>query len=232
MFYDLHMHTCLSPCADDNMTPAAVVGMAKLAGVDAAAVTDHNSALNLPAAMAAARVYGVKLLPGIEVNTAEEIHLLCYFSAVERALEFGERLFAALPELPYDSEVWGRQIVMDEDDRELYDVEKLLSGAVNMSIYECKALCESMGGVAIPAHADKDSFSLLSVLGFCPEDLDFAAFELKDPDSYGELVRRRLLPPDRQIYCSSDAHCLEQIARRPRELPEGSILRGMIERCW
>lgn len=229
MLYDLHMHTCLSPCADDNMTPATVVGMAKLAGVEAVAITDHNSALNLPAAMAAARAYGVKLLPGIEVNTAEEIHLLCYFETVTRALEFGEKLFAALPEFPYDPQVWGRQIVMNEDDEELYDVKKLLTGAVNMSIYECKAVCEVMGGVVIPAHAEKDSFSLLSVLGFCPDDLDFEAFELKDPSRYDELVSRRLLPPGRRIYSSSDAHCIEKIAEHPLELPEGSVLRQMIE---
>lgn len=228
MLYDLHIHSCLSPCAEDNMTPATAVGMAKLAGAGAVAITDHNSALNLPAAKAAADAYGVLLLPGIEVNTAEEIHMLCYFSTVERALEFGERLYAALPELPYDPLIWGRQIVMDEDDRELYDVKKLLTGAVGMSIYECRALCVEMGGIPVPAHAEKDSFSLLSVMGFCPEDLDFEAFELKNPEKYPELVSKGLLPPGRQIYASSDAHCMEKVGERLRELPRDSILQRLL----
>ena len=85
---DLHVHTCLSPCADDALTPAMAAGMAKLAGADVIAVTDHNSARNLPAAQAACQAYGLRLLPGVEVNTAEEIHLLCYFSRVKTALQF------------------------------------------------------------------------------------------------------------------------------------------------
>ena len=112
MRYDLHLHTCLSPCADKDMTPATVAGLAKLAGADLIAVTDHNSALNLPAARAACDFYGLRLLPGIEVNTAEEIHLLCYFKTVEAALEYGEALYGALPAFPYDPAVWGEQLVL------------------------------------------------------------------------------------------------------------------------
>ena len=107
---DLHIHTCLSPCADDSLTPAIAAGMAKLAGADVMAVTDHNSARNLPAAQAACRAYGLRLLPGSEVNTAEEIHLLCYFPGVEAAMQFGALLYQALPALPYDEKIWGRQL--------------------------------------------------------------------------------------------------------------------------
>ena len=144
MRYDLHLHTCLSPCADDDMTPATVAGLAKLAGAELIAVTDHNSALNLPAAEAACRAYGLRLLPGIEVNTAEEMHLLCYFKTVERALEYGEALYEALPAFPYDPAVWGEQLVMDEEDRVVRRVERLLTGAARWDVYQAKAACEAL----------------------------------------------------------------------------------------
>ena len=111
MRYDLHLHTCLSPCADRDMTPATVAGLAKLAGAELIASTDHNSALNLPAAEKACREYGLRLLPGLEVTTAEELHLLCYFKTVEAALEYGRELYAALPALPCDPVIWGEQWV-------------------------------------------------------------------------------------------------------------------------
>lgn len=211
------------------MTPATVVGLAKLAGAQVVAVTDHNSALNLPAAQEAAFAYGVKLIPGIEVNTQDEIHLLCYFPTVEKALEMGERIYASLPGYPYDPSIWGKQTVMDENDRELYAVEKLLTGAAAIDIYGAKSMCESLGGVAIPAHADKDSYSLLSVMGFCPEDLDFQAYELASPEKYAELSKRGLLMPGKEILCSSDAHNLDAIGRRLHVLSENSALMKLIK---
>ena len=127
MLYDLHMHSCLSPCAEDDMTPANIAGLAKLAGAELIAVTDHNAADNLPAVQRCCNAYGLRLLPGVEVNTAEEIHVLCYFKTVDTALEFGRLLYAALPEFPYDPAVWGRQLVMDENDEVLRTVDKLLT---------------------------------------------------------------------------------------------------------
>ena len=118
MLYDLHMHSCLSPCAEDDMTPANIAGLAKLAGAELIAVTDHNAADNLPAVQCCCNADGLRLLPGVEVNTAEEIHVLCYFKTVDTALEFGRLLYAALPEFPYDPP-WGRQLVMDENDEVL-----------------------------------------------------------------------------------------------------------------
>lgn len=209
------------------MTPATVVGLAKLAGAELVAVTDHNSALNLPAAQVAADAYGIKLLPGIEVNTQEELHLLCYFPTLEKALLMGERIFESLPERPYDPLVWGRQIVMDENDRELRDVNRLLTGACALDVYEAKRLCESLGGIAVPAHTEKDSYSLLSVLGFCPEDLSFEAFEMVSPERYESFVSRGFLPPGREVLCSSDAHCMEAVGGALRRLSDDSVLKRL-----
>lgn len=221
----MHIHSCLSPCAEDDMTPANIAGFAKLNGIDLIAVTDHNAAENLPAVQKACDAYGVRLLPGIETNTEEEIHLLAYFATVEAALAMSKKLYALLPETPYDHEIWGRQIVMDENDEVLAERQKLLTGAVPLNLYEMKALCESLGGIAVPAHVDKDSTSLLSVLGFAPEDLPFAAYEVKRPEHALEnLLQTGRLPMGCQTLTSSDAHQLADIAEYPRLLPETSPL--------
>lgn len=229
MTYDLHLHSCLSPCANDDMTPATIAGFAKLNGIELIALTDHNSALNLPAAAAACRAYGVRLLPGIEVNTEEEIHLLTYFREVETALEMGRRIYEGLPEFPYDRNIWGRQLVLDEDDRLLEEPQKLLTGASAMNIYEVCRLCRELGGVPVPAHVDKDTTSLLSVLGFAPEDLPFEAYEVRRPEhTLAPLLKAGRLQPGREILTSSDAHQLSDIAEYPRALAEDSILRRLL----
>ncbi len=117
--YDLHLHSALSPCADNDMTPARIAGFLKLSGADVISICDHNSARNLPAAKKACDFYGVKLLPGIETNTAEEIHMLCYFPTVEAALDMGEEIYRTLPDIPVDKEIWGEQLIFDEEPRDL-----------------------------------------------------------------------------------------------------------------
>lgn len=217
---DLHIHTCLSPCAEDDLTPATAAGLAKLAGADLIAVTDHNSALSLPAAKAACDAYGLQLLPGVEANTREEIHLLCYFPDVETALDFSERLYRALPAFPYDPAIWGRQLVMDENDQVLDQVPKLLTGALDLSLAQTAALCRSLGGIPVPAHADADSYSLFSVLGGWPMDTDFDLLEVRDPEHTAKLVRCGFFPAEKPMFFSSDAHRMEDVACRLCEMDE------------
>lgn len=229
MTYDLHIHSCLSPCANDDMTPANIAGFAKLNGIDVIAVTDHNAADNLPAVQAACDAYGLTLIPGIEVNTAEEIHVLAYLPSVAAALQMSGLLYENLPDLPYDHDIWGRQLVTDENDVVLDEKTKLLSAAVSLDIYEIKALCEELGGIAVPAHVDKDSYSLLSVLGFAPEDLPFAAYEVRRPEhTLQTLVESGRLPAGQEILTSSDAHQLADIAEHPRILQENSVLQKLL----
>ena len=180
MRYDLHIHSALSPCADRDMTPANIAGMAKLAGAELIAVADHNSALNLPAVQAACDAYGLGLLPAIEANTAEEVHLLCYLPTVEAALELGEIFYAHLPAYGYDPAIWGEQWVMDTDDNILRRVDKLLTGAL----------------------------TLLSVFGLWPEDLGFEMLELARPHAYPALAAAGRLPAGLPFVTSSDAHAL------------------------
>lgn len=222
MLYDLHIHSCLSPCANDDMTPSTIAGFAKLAGADLIAVCDHNSAKNLPAVLCACAEYGVKLLSGIEVTTAEEIHVLCYFKSLENALKMGELIYNSLPDFTADPAVWGRQLVMNENDEIIEEIPRLLTNACSMDLYEVFTKCKQLGGIAVPAHAEKESFSLLSVLGFAPEDLQMPVIELKSSDKYSNLCKKGFLPQNCEIISSSDAHRPEDICSKLNELSPNS----------
>lgn len=228
MRYDLHIHSCLSPCANDDMTPAAIAGFATLSGADIIAVCDHNSAKNLPAVLRACTEYGIMLLCGIEVTTAEEIHVLCYFKCLEDALIMSDEIYQCLPNYKADPSVWGRQLVMDENDDIIEEIPRLLTSACTMDIYDVFARCKELGGIAVPAHADKDSYSILSALGFAPDDLHFPIIELKDAEKYAELSRKTMLPQNAEIISSSDAHQLEDICSKLNELSESSQLLHLI----
>ena len=213
MFYDLHLHSSLSPCADNDMTPANIAGFMALSGADIIAVTDHNSALNLPAVKKACDHYGIKLLPGIEANTSEEIHILCYLPSVEAALELGEMIYNTLPDIRAEKSIWGEQLIVDTDDKVTGTVDKLLTLASGFSVYDLKTITEKLGGMVVPAHVDRDSYSLVSVMGFLPDDLRFEALEFTDPRKYTEFKNNGIVPDGARTLTSSDAHTLEQLTR-------------------
>jgi PHP family Zn ribbon phosphoesterase len=206
--YDLHIHSALSPCADNDMTPSSIAGFRLLSGADVISICDHNSALNTPYAKKACDEYKIRFIPGIEVNTAEEIHVLCYFSGVGAALEMGEIIYRSLPDIKVDSDIWGEQLVINESDEVVGRVEKLLTVASSLDIYSVKSECERLGGIAVPAHVDRDSYSVLSVLGFMPDDLEFLAIEMARPEKYRSLADRKMLPENVEVLSSSDAHNL------------------------
>lgn len=227
--YDLHLHSCLSLCADNDMTPATIAGFAKLLGLDIIAITDHNSARNLPYANIACQEYGLRLLPGIEVTTSEEIHILCYFPTVELALMAGEELYASLPHFKYDTTVYGDQIVCDEHDVEVERIEKFLINATGFNIVDTVALALKYQGIAIPAHIDKDSYSILSVLGMMPQEVSFPTVELKNIEKKDFLQKRGLLSSPVDVISNSDAHMLSQIATNNMTLSESSCLWPLIK---
>lgn len=200
---DLHIHSCLSPCADDDMTPWNIVGMAKLKGLDAVAVTDHNSAKNLPAALAAGREYGVCVLPGIEVTSREDIHLLCYFQTVEAALSMGALIEKQQPRIRNKPSLFGRQIFVDEQDTPLGEEERLLLAASGLSIGEVAEEAEKRGGVMVPAHINKGANSLLPILGMLPADVALPTVEIyrTAPENTGKKL----------LLTASDAHTLADI---------------------
>ena len=213
MFVDLHMHSCLSPCADDDMTPANICGMAYIKGLQAIAVTDHNTGRNLPYVKEAADHYGLIFMPGMEITTKEEVHLLGYFKDVETAVEVGEIFSSHLPPMKNKPDYFGKQLVMNTDD-EVVDVEdRLLIGATDLDLEECTKIIREHGGAAVPAHINR-GHGLLTNLGLFPAEPEFPVVEVRNElDVNDKLIgyRRRLQ--------SSDAHRLGEIMEAVFDLP-------------
>ncbi|NLF27972.1 MAG: PHP domain-containing protein [Clostridiales bacterium] len=218
VFCDLHIHSCLSPCGDEMMTPNNIARMALIKGLDAIAVTDHNSAKNLPALQVACDRAGILLLPGLELNTSEEVHVLAYFPTVERALDFSGEIHPLLPPIPNRPDLFGEQLVTDADDEVTGREEVLLIGALSRTLDELVNRVNALGGAAVPAHVNRGSNGLLNALGFLPPNLPVSAVE----------VWRALPCPDlgnlMALY-SSDAHRLEDMLEREVffDLPERSV---------
>lgn len=205
--YDLHMHSCLSPCGDDDMTPHNIAAMAMLNGLDIIALSDHNTAKNVPALIEAAKEWDITVVPAIEAESAEEVHLLCLFPNVEAALEMGEILEAHLPPVKNRPEIFGEQRIMNSVDEQTGTIEKLLINATDIPIEKVKAMVEERGGVCIAAHIDRTSNSVISNLGAVPEELNFATLELSKRAGPDWASDKRY----RYIH-NSDAHYLTDIS--------------------
>ena len=186
------------------MIPPLIVRQALALGLGLVAGTDHNTAENAAAVMAAARGTGLAVLPGMEVQTREEAHILCLFDAVEQALGWQEVVYAHLPPLENREEVFGAQYVVDETGEYLYTNRRLLLTATSLSAEEVVAGVARLGGLTIAAHVDRQAYSLVSSLGFIPDGLALAAVELTRADA---AIDRRLIG-NRPVVVSGDAHRL------------------------
>ncbi len=209
LYYDFHIHSTLSPCASEDMTPNNIVNMARLKGLDAISVCDHNCAANLEAVAEVAQKTGVLFLPGLEVNTAEEVHLLAYFNEVRQACDFGDMVYDALPDVKNNEDYFGSQIIMDSKDRVKGKMDKLLISALPFSLEESVRMIAEYGGCAVPAHINREANSLLNNLGFLPPDINFKTLEVmpgKEAEGV-DLYRYHVLN-------SSDAHFLEDISEK------------------
>lgn len=212
IYYDFHIHSALSPCGEDDMTPNNIVNMAKLIGLDAIAVCDHNCGANLPALSAVADKEGILFLPGIELSTAEEVHLLAYFNDVQTAYKFGEFIYEALPEIPNNEDFFGHQYVMNENDEIVDKKEKLLISALPFYFDEAVNLIREHDGIAVPAHINKGANSLLQNLGFFPPEIQFTTVE----EWKGEPCKTDI--SNYIILHDSDAHNLMDISERENTL--------------
>lgn len=211
LYYDLHIHSCLSPCGDDDSTPGNIVGMAMIKGLDVIAVTDHNSCKNCPAVLKYAREYGITVLPGMELTTAEEVHVLCLFAHLSDALAFDAYVYDRLPTIQNREDIFGHQYLCDEDDQITGSIPYLLINATTISFDDVWELTANYNGIMIPAHIDKSSFSLIANLGFIPEDSRFTCAEVKDLSRLHELARLNPYLKSCRIINNSDAHQLELI---------------------
>lgn len=193
------------------MTPANIVGMAALKGLDVIAVTDHNSCKNCPAVKKLGEAYGVLVIPGLELTTQEEVHVLCLFSELSAALEFDAYVYEHLLPVPNREDIFGRQLIMDEEEQILGKVENLLINSTDIAFHQVFSLVDSYGGVMIPAHIEKNANSLLANLGFVPPDSRFACFELKNKERLSEVSEANPYLKNCRVITDSDAHYLADI---------------------
>lgn len=211
LYYDLHIHSALSPCGHEDMTPNNIVNMAYIKGLDIISVTDHNSCKNVRAVMEAAKGV-IKVVPGMEVTTSEEVHVLCYFPDIDSAEDMSDFVHTRMVGIKNEPEIFGRQLIMNECDEIVGEEEDLLVNAVNLDIYEVSAETKRRGGLFIPAHIDKASYSVTANLGFLPPDLYVDGLEITERgmEKYGQMYAGY------GILTDSDAHYLENIAERER----------------
>lgn len=220
LFADLHIHSCLSPCGDNDMTPGNILGMAVVKGLDAVAIADHNAARNLPAAQKIADAYGLLLVPAIEITTREEVHMLGYFPDVPTAVDFGAMLKEHLPQKKNKPSFFGEQLVMDEDDQVIDTEDALLIGATDLPLEECAEKVRAVGGVPVPAHINRGNNGLLINLGFMPPEPAFTTVEV-----WRDLPCPLEPLENKHVLHSSDAHYLGDIQEQvfSLRLPEKSV---------
>lgn len=208
---DLHIHTCLSPCASLDLSPRKIIERAKSESLDIIAITDHNTAKNVRVVMRLGEKQGVKVIPGMEVQTREEIHLLTLFADGSSIAAWDEEVRRYLPDVRNDPEVFGDQPIVDEEGNIIRFEERLLLNSLDLSLEDVKQRVERHGGLAIPSHFDKSSFSLISQLGFIPPDMELEALEMSRRSEFRE--QGRILDASLRLprIVSSDAHRLEDI---------------------
>lgn len=211
--YDFHIHTALSPCGDEDMTPNNIVNMAILKGLDVIAITDHNTCGNAESCMKCAEGSNLIVLPGMEVETSEECHIVCLFPDLASAKSMEEKVREALPKIKNRTDIFGEQVYLNENDEVMGYEENMLVTATSLSTQKVADLARSFGGVAIPAHVDKSSYSVISNLGFIDDNWGFTTVEIKDLSKKENLCDTKGIGKYRTIH-SSDAHYLWDISER------------------
>lgn len=202
---DLHVHTCLSPCAEPEMVPTAIVDRARRKGLDIIGICDHNSAENVGAVLEAGRRRDLPVIPGMEITSREEVHVLGLFQSEEGMSAIQALVYGRLPG-ENDPELFGEQTIVDEHDARVGTTAKLLIGATGFSLEDTVRLIHDAGGLAIAAHVDRERFGLVGQLGFVPDGLAVDALEVSPHGSVGDWS-------EYTVVTFSDAHVLGDIGR-------------------
>ena len=208
--YDLHNHSCLSPCADNDSTPNNIAGMAHLSGIRIVALTDHNSAKNCPAFFEAAERYGIIPIAGMELTTSEDIHLVCLFEELDSALNFDRYIQERRMLIKNRTDIFGEQLILNGNDDIIGEDEHLLPNATTISLDEAPELVKSYGGICYPAHIDRDANGIIAILGTVPPTPYFGCFEVRDANTISEHKVKYGLS-DRLFVVNSDSHYLTDI---------------------
>lgn len=212
-YYDLHIHSCLSPCGDNDSTPANIAGMGVINGLNIMALTDHNTTKNCPAFYEAAKAHGIIPVAGMELTTAEDIHIVCLFEELEGAMAFDERVDKKRVPIKNREDIFGEQLICNARDEVIGHEDNLLLNATEIPIDDVPDMCEAYGGICYPAHIDREANGILAVLGFFPETPRFSCIELHDADKAEELIKAHRLE-QMKVIVSSDAHYLWDIKEK------------------
>ncbi|MFO7819627.1 MAG: PHP domain-containing protein [Halanaerobacter sp.] len=212
-FADLHIHTVLSPCGDLLMTPQNIIDRAIEVGLDMIAITDHNSAKNVKTTVELALDTDLTVIPGMEVETKEEVHLVSLFPHVDKLLQWQEIVKSSLPDIENDEEVFGPQLITDLNDEYIKKEPKLLLQAVDLSITEVVAKVRELGGIIIPAHVDKANYSLISNLGFINPELNILGVEISKNIDRKKAETQFAYLKNYSLLSSSDAHYLKELKK-------------------
>lgn len=207
---DLHIHTCLSPCTELDMSPKRIIAKAKEKDIGIIGICDHNSSENSLAVMNAAKKMNIHILPGMEVTSQEEVHLLALFDELENAGKLQEHVYENLPG-ENDEKVFGIQVVVNEKEEVMGFNNKLLIGATTIPLEEIIRTIHSFNGITIASHIDRESFSIIGQLGFIPEDIELDAIEISPNITFEEAKKK--YEYRYPITCSSDAHYLHDIGK-------------------
>ncbi len=219
---DFHLHSCLSPCGDLEMDPASIVQRACDVGLNAIALTDHNTARNCPAFAEWCQRLNMPHLLGIEVSTQEELHVLCLFDSLDAVMALDQIIYDHLPNIMNDAGRFGDQVVVNADNEILDMLDKYLISSIDIPMDDLMIMVHERGGLFIPSHVDRPKFSITSQLGFVP-DSDYDAIEITyHYDQNADPLKLKNRYP---LLTNSDSHCLEQIGETFNEfdLPTCSI---------
>lgn len=231
---DLHIHSVLSPCGDLEMSPGAIVNRAAQKGMDMIAVTDHNHTGHAKLARTLGAEKGIWVVYGAEVNTREEVHCLTFFDTDEQLDLFQEELERNLTRIPNDQDLFGIQIIVDQDERILSEISHSLYPGLNWGITETARVVHELGGLFVPAHVDRPMNGLYRQLGILPADLEMDGVEISrktDPrtmlQKFPELAAYQLLQNSDAHFIDDIGRCCSQLLMKERSFNEFSMaLRG------
>ncbi len=228
---DLHIHSTLSPCGSLEMSPRAIVEKAKQLNLSAIAVTDHNAISNTPYVEKICNEYSIKFFYGIELQTEEEIHLLCLFENYSDISSFYDEIYPLLPYVKNNPDYFGDQVIVDEDDNVLGFEEKLLLQSVKISSTSALKLVKKFGGIVIPAHIESPNFGLLTQLGFVPDEFRNFPLEISYNVNENELFSTYPELKNYPLLSFSDAHYLKDIARAVTVFDVDEVTLSSIIKC-
>jgi PHP family Zn ribbon phosphoesterase len=208
---DLHIHTVLSPCAEIEMLPSLIVQEALDRGISLIAITDHNATDNIDAVQKAAKGTDLIVIPGMELQTREEVHVLCLFDTLEQAKAFQRGIDPLMPDIENNPEYFGVQLVVDLEGEILRQETRMLLTSANISIEKAVQITDQLGGLLIPAHVNRKGFGLIEMLGFVPQDIRLEALEISRHLTPDQAYRQFPQIVGYPLIQNGDAHRLQDI---------------------